>query len=96
MYVIPVLFSIHPAHQSAFLQAITSNAKTSLADEAGCMQFDVCTSGNDPSQIFLYEVYDSKAAFDAHLASAHFHAFNALTSPWVSSKLVTAFERVLP
>ena len=96
MYVITVLFTLQPAHQAAFLQAITSNAKKSLADEPGCRQFDVCKSGSDPSQIFLYEVYDSKAAFDAHLASAHFQALNALTAPWVTAKVVTAFERVLP
>ena len=96
MYVITVLFSIQPAHQADFLQAITSNAKTSLADEAGCRQFDVCTSSSKPDDIFLYEVYDSKAAFDVHLASSHFLAFNALTSTWVTGKVMNAFERVSP
>ena len=96
MYVITVLFSVHSVHRVAFLQAITSNAKTSLADEAGCMQFDVCTSNSNPSDVFLYEVYDSKAAFDVHLASSHFLSFNALTSAWVKAKLVNVFERVLP
>jgi (4S)-4-hydroxy-5-phosphonooxypentane-2,3-dione isomerase len=96
MYIITVLFSIHPAHRSAFLQAIISNAKTSLADEVGCRQFDVCTSGSNPNDVFLYEVYDSKAAFDVHLASSHFSAFNALASEWVASKVVNAFERAHP
>ena len=96
MYVITVLFSIHAAHQAAFLQAISSNAQTSLADEPGCRQFDVCTSLNNPNDIFLYEVYDSKADFDAHLASKHFLAFNALISAWVTDKVVNAFERVQP
>jgi (4S)-4-hydroxy-5-phosphonooxypentane-2,3-dione isomerase len=94
MYVITVLFSIHPAHRAAFLQAITGNAKTSLADEAGCRQFDVCVSNSKPDDVFLYEVYDSKAAFDLHLASKHFHEFNALTLQWVTAKTVEAFERI--
>jgi (4S)-4-hydroxy-5-phosphonooxypentane-2,3-dione isomerase len=94
MYVITVLFSIHPAHRLAFLDAINSNAKTSLADEAGCRQFDVCTSSSNPDEVFLYEVYDSKEAFDVHLASKHFLAFNALTATWVTAKVVTAFDRI--
>ena len=96
MYVITVLFSIHSAHRTEFLQAITSNAQTSLADEVGCKQFDVCTSSSDPNDVFLYEVYDSKAAFDLHLASKHFLGFNTLTSTWVATKVVNAFERLHP
>ena len=96
MYVITVLFSIHPAHSPAFLQAITNNAKTSLADEPGCRQFDVCTSSSNPNDVFLNEVYDSKAAFDVHLASKHFTEFNALTSAWVADKIISAFERLHP
>ena len=95
MYVITVLFSIHDAHYTAFLRAITSNAKTSLIDEPGCRQFDVCTSPSKPNDIFLYEVYDSKAAFDAHLASNHFQEFNVLTAQWVTTKVVNSFERTL-
>jgi (4S)-4-hydroxy-5-phosphonooxypentane-2,3-dione isomerase len=94
MYVITVLFSIQPQFQAAFLQAVIANAKTSLAEEAGCWQFDVCTSNSNINDIYLYEVYDTKDAFQEHLASAHFLAFNALTAPWVTSKVVTAFDRV--
>ena len=96
MYVITVLFSLLSAHRAAFLQAVTRNAATSLADEVGCIQFDVCTSNSNPCDVLLYEVYDSKAAFDVHLASSHFLSFNAQTSAWVTAKLVNAFERVLP
>ena len=96
MYVITVLFSIHAAHQAAFLQAISSNAKTSLADEPGCRQFDVCTAISKLNDVFLYEIYDSVEAFDAHLSSKHFQEFNALTSTWVTAKVVNAFERTYP
>ena len=96
MYVITVLFNIHDTHYAAFLQAITSNATTSLADELGCRQFDVCTSLSNPNEIFLYEIYDSVEAFDAHLLSKHFQEFNALTSAWVTTKVVNAFERAYP
>lgn len=96
MYVITVLFTVKPAHYDTFLQAVTDNARTSQADEPGCKQFDVCTSPSNPDDIFLYEVYDSKAAFDAHLASKHFDEFNTLTSAWVIAKVVNALERTHP
>ena len=96
MYVITVLFSIRATHYASFLQAIANNAQTSLAVEPGCKQFDVCTSSSHPNNIFLYEVYESEAAFDAHLASNHFQKFNALTSAWLAAKVVNSFERAQP
>ena len=44
--------------------------------------------------MLLYEIYTDKAAFDAHLASNHFHDFNAATLDWVSDKKVSAYERI--
>ena len=96
MYIITVLFTLQPEHSAAFLRAVTSNAQTSLNDEPGCRQFDVGVSTINPDDIFLYEVYDSKAAFDAHLASNHFIEFNAATARWVKAKAVNAFERIHP
>ena len=96
MYVITVLFSIDPEHTSDFLQAMVANARTSAAQEPGCRQFDVCVSGSNSNDVFLYEVYDSKAAFDAHLASAHFHQFTESTAAWVLAKVINVFERTYP
>jgi autoinducer 2-degrading protein len=96
MYVVTVVFTIHAAHYPAFMQAMVVNARTSLQDEPGCRQFDVCESPTSPGQVFLYEVYDSEADFQAHLATPHFIAFNALTAPWVADKGVTMYRRAWP
>ena len=96
MYVITVLFSIKPEHTSDFLQAIVANARTSVAQEPGCSQFDVCVSASNSNDVFLYEVYASKAAFDAHLASAHYHQFAESTAAWVLAKVINVFERAHP
>ena len=96
MYVITVLFSIKPEHTSDFLPAIAANARTSVAEEPGCSQFDVCVSASNSNDVFLYEVYDSKAAFDAHLASTHFRQFSESTAAWVTAKVINAFERTYP
>jgi (4S)-4-hydroxy-5-phosphonooxypentane-2,3-dione isomerase len=97
MHIVTVLFKIHPAHYSEFVIAIKDNAQASLSAEPGCHQFDVC-EGSDAQkpEIFLYEVYASKEAFQAHLAMPHFAQFNTLTAPWVADKTVAVFERILP
>lgn len=96
MYTVIVEFRIQPAHVQAFHQAIVENARQSVETEVGCHQFDVCCDPADPSQFFLYELYDDEAAFKIHLQSAHFIAMNALTSPWVDSKTVKIMLRVQP
>ncbi len=73
---------------------MVENATTSLTKEEGCHQFDVCRSTDESSQVFLYEVYASKAAFDLHLTSDHFLTFNQATSHWVLEKTVKTFQRV--
>ena len=67
MYVVTVSFSIHAAHYAAFMRAMVGNARTSLQDEPGCRQFDVCESPAEPGKVFLYEVYNSEADFQATL-----------------------------
>ena len=96
MYVITVLFSIGAEHTSAFLQAIVANARKLVAEESGCRQFDGRVSDLDSNDVFLYGVCDSKAAFDAHLASAHFRQFTESTAAWVIAKVIKVFERTYP
>jgi quinol monooxygenase YgiN len=94
MYVVTVTFRILPGHEAVFRKAILQNAETSVLSEPGCHQFDVCVSPDDPGRVFLYELYDNRAAFEAHLATAHFKAFDAESKDWVADKQVAFFERV--
>ena len=54
------------------------------------------SAGGPPAAIFLYEVYDDRAAFDAHLATSHFLEFNVLTAPWLADKKARTLERIEP
>ena len=94
MYVITVEFAVKPASVTAFQSAMLKNAQASLASEPGCQQFDVCFSRDDLNACFLYEVYDDRAAFDAHLAMAHFKSFDAEVAPMLDGKVVKIFELV--
>lgn len=96
MYVVTVEFVIEPTQAAAFRDAIVANARMSRAAEPGCRQFDVCGPPDDPATIYLYEVYADRAAFDTHLASPHFRAFDAAAGPWVVRKTVRSFDRIDP
>ncbi|NQW02057.1 MAG: antibiotic biosynthesis monooxygenase [Rhodospirillales bacterium] len=92
MFVVTVLFQIKPDHIHTFAEAIQANAQYSLDKEPECHRFDVCKDPEDSNSIFLYEVYESRAAFGLHLESAHFKTFDALVADWVESKAVKAWD----
>jgi quinol monooxygenase YgiN len=95
MFVVTVVFEPKPEHAQAFRAAMFDNARTSRESEPGCRQFDVCV---DPATgtIFLYEIYDDRAAFEAHMRSAHFVSFDAKVHGWVARKDVRIYERIAP
>lgn len=88
MEVLVVEFQIAAKHIHAFADAISSNALASLNTEPGCKLFDVCRDPADASLFLLYELYDDRAALQAHLRSPHFVAMDAATTPWVTRKVV--------
>ena len=87
-FVIMVDFRLKPGVKSAFRRLIDDNARASCRDEPGCRRFDVMESPSEADRIVLYEIYDDRAAFDAHLATAHFKRFDAAVAPIVASKAV--------
>ena len=64
-------FVVKPDCIDAFLALAQDDASHSLADEPGCRQFDVVQMEGAPHHVLFYEVYDSRAAFDAHLQTPH-------------------------
>ena len=94
MYAVTVSFTVAQGRMVDFIPLMQKNARTSLAEEPGCRQFDVCSDPTAPDAVFLYELYDDRAAFDAHLASAHFRSFDAAVASMVSVKEVRCFGQV--
>ena len=92
MYVVTVTFEVAPAAASDFLAAVRRQAENSLSREPGCRRFDVCVDPAQPQRVFLYELYDDRAAFDAHLGSPHFEAFDAEVAPLTRGKRVETWE----
>jgi len=90
MFVVTVRFQTTPADHAKFLTLITRNAAQSLDLEPGCQRFDVCSGA--PGEVFLYELYDNAAAFEAHKGMAHFKEFNDASAALVTGKQVAIYQ----
>ncbi|MEM1268119.1 MAG: putative quinol monooxygenase [Pseudomonadota bacterium] len=95
MYAVVVLFRLHPGHEAAFLPLVQENAQASLAKEPECHVFDVLTDPDRPGEVFLYELYTNRAAFEVHLATGHFKSFDVAVADMVAEKRVETWGEVL-
>lgn len=94
-YAVCVTFELRRDEHRQFLPLMVEQADTSLRDEPGCRQFDVWSDQDRPDQIFLYEIYEDREAFEAHLASDHYKNFDRSVAPLVSSKRVATFSTLV-
>ncbi|MEO0563151.1 MAG: putative quinol monooxygenase, partial [Chloroflexota bacterium] len=63
-----IKIKVKPEHVDAFIAASRANGAATEA-EPGNIRFDMFQSKDDPTQFSLIEVYESKAAQDAHFAT---------------------------
>jgi (4S)-4-hydroxy-5-phosphonooxypentane-2,3-dione isomerase len=92
-YGVTVEFTLRPGTLDAFLRLVEANAAASVADEPGCLRFDVLLpAGGEGPDVFLYEIYADRAAFDHHLTTTHFLAFDEATGPMVERKAAGFFS----
>lgn len=92
-FVVIAEFDVKPEQMEAFLALARDDASHSLADEPGCRQFDVVISETEPNSVVFYEVYDDRAAFDAHKETPHLARFRAVFPALVKAQLPVRFLR---
>ena len=62
-------FRVKPGTKARFLEIIGEHAAQTLANEEGCLRFEVCDPLEGEDRVFLYEMYADEAALEAHKAS---------------------------
>lgn len=89
-YAVTVAFELVDGALPEFQRRVSENAATSVEREPGCLRFDVLTPFEPDAspQVFLYEIYADRAAFDFHLASDHYKSFDETTRDMVRKKTV--------
>jgi (4S)-4-hydroxy-5-phosphonooxypentane-2,3-dione isomerase len=73
-FVVNAIVHIEPGSMESYLPELLKNARSALANEPGCSRFDVLLEDGRDDQVTVYEIYDDKAAFDAHIQSPHYLA----------------------
>ena len=61
--------TVKPGTKAQFLEIIGEHASKTLADEEGCLQFEVCDPTEGENRVFLYEMYADEGALEVHKAS---------------------------
>jgi (4S)-4-hydroxy-5-phosphonooxypentane-2,3-dione isomerase len=93
LYINAVNVDIAPGQVDKFLAALKENGAAAVK-EPGCREFNITVAQNDPNHVFVFEVYDSAAALEAHRATDHFKKYAAATKDLVTKRDVRAFSSV--
>lgn len=96
LFAVIVSFDVAAGDFAYFSEMVRENARLTVANEEGCLRFDVLTSSRSQSRVVLYELYRSEEDFEAHLAMPHFIEFDAASRGMVKDKAVERFRCEAP
>ena len=94
MLAVCVDFEIDLASLDAFLTIMKKNASDSLSNEVGCHQFDIAQDQQNPTKVFLYELYDDAVAFESHKKESHYLEFNDAIRGMVNKKSIRLLKKI--
>lgn len=83
-----------PGLEDKFKEAMVAQAQRCLANEPGCLQFDVTQDPKDPTRFVMLELYKDDTAIKAHQDSLHFKDFRPVVSELVAERKVEVFTIV--
>ncbi len=94
MRAIIAYLTVKPGKEAEFREKMTAQAKRCLANEAGCLQFDVVQDPKTPTRFVMLEVYRDDDAIKAHQESQHFKDFRPVVGELVAERKVEVFHMV--
>jgi len=75
-----------PGKRPDFLARVREHAATCLAQEPGCLRFDILVPDDDDT-VHLYEVYADDAAIDTHLGTDRMARYMRDVEPFLADRL---------
>ncbi len=94
MRAIVAYLTAKPGMEAEFQKQMTAQAQRCLANEPGCLQFDVVQDPKNPARLVMLEVYQDDAAIKAHQESQHFKDFRPVITELVAERKVEVFNMV--
>ncbi len=93
-YVIIVEFTFNEKDVDKAIDLLLEMQALTLENEEGCFIYDVLLSEEDPTKIFMYENYETEAAFKAHENSTYYKTIvSGKLNPLVKGTIIT---KVIP
>ena len=83
-----VMAEIDPAQRDAFDRGLAAHAAETLAEEEGCLAFDVYVDTTNPNRYLWYEVYADEAAFEVHRNAPLIERSRTTLDPAMTSRSV--------
>ena len=71
-YVILVEFTLDESRVDEAIELLSDIQLQTLENEEGCLVYDVLLSEEDPARVFIYESYESEAAYKVHSNASYF------------------------
>jgi quinol monooxygenase YgiN len=94
MQAIVAYLTAKPGKEAEFKEKMTAQAKRCLANEPGCLQFDVVQDPKNPTRFVMLELYKDEAAIKAHQDSQHFKDFRPVVGDLIADRKVEIYSMV--
>jgi len=85
MVILTAILKAQQGKGDVIAQAFKKHAPMFQKDP-GTITYAVHRKADDPDTFLIYERYENKAAFDAHVASTRFKELGSLTNPVLAGK----------
>src|SRR6266436_103032 len=92
-YVVIAEVTVPPERLADFIAVSLEDARDSVVKEPCCQQFDVLLSADGSPTVVFYEVYDDRAAFEAHLQTPHFFRWRDATQALITASRISYLHR---
>lgn len=80
---------------ASYLAFLQEGIRTSVAKEPGVLMLYAVQDQEDPTKITVVEIYQDQAAYEAHIASAHFLKYKNGTLSMVDSLKLSRVDPVI-
>lgn len=94
MRAIVAYLTTKPGKEAEFQEHMTAQARRCLANEPGCLQFDVVQDAKNPTRFVMLEVYKDDAAIKSHQESEHFKNFRPVVADLLADRKIEIFNMV--
>ena len=83
-----------PGMEAKFKETMTAQAQRCLANEPGCLQFDVVQDPQDTTRFVMIEVYRDDASVKAHQDSQHYKDFRPTVGDLLADRKIEILNMV--